>query len=483
MSRGCSVISSIRTVGRLAFSRCQLLPRSSDTNRPGLGAEVEHVRILQILGQRARDLALEVRRRSTATSGRSRCSRKCRSRNRSGGGRRTSRRRSLRRTATARPPTRRCPSARPAILSMTFVHVLPPSRVTARLPSSVPAYRTPARFGDSANETIVGHAGMPSFFAMLISLPLTPIVDDVVAVLVGRQIRARRRSTTAVVRRAEHLVGGGVEDLRIVRRMHERRVPVPAQRRLARSGHGPDRHRLDGHAIDADHVAVLRLAVGDAVVGRILQDDEAVAALQRRPVVVGDAGRAAHLARPAPAVVVLHAAADVVRRRHVVAHVVEEPDRKIGQEVPRLRHVVRHGQAAVVADEDVVRVRRVDPDRVVIRVRPRRGGGIDGLAAVERLVEIDAAEVHDLGIVRIDPHLAEVHRPRVRVVHLAPRRAGVVRAIEAGRRGVQRAAAAAATAAWLPVPPPAPRPDLLRGRGAAPATAAAASRAGPSMSA
>ena len=34
LSRGCSVISSIRTVGRLALSRCQLLPRSSDTNSP-----------------------------------------------------------------------------------------------------------------------------------------------------------------------------------------------------------------------------------------------------------------------------------------------------------------------------------------------------------------------------------------------------------------------------------------------------------------
>ena len=38
-------------------------------------------------------------------------------------------------------------------------------------------------------------------------------------------------------------------------------------------------------------------------------------------------------ARAAPVVVVLHAAADVERRRHVVAHVVEEPDRQVGKNI------------------------------------------------------------------------------------------------------------------------------------------------------
>ena len=62
-----------------------------------------------------------------------------------------------------------------------------------------------------------------------------------------------------------------------------------------------------------------------------------------------------------------------------------------------------------------------------------RDVGRDRLAAVERQVQADAAEVDDLGIVRIDAHLAEVHRPRVGVVHLPPRRAAVVGAVEAGR--------------------------------------------------
>jgi len=68
------------------------------------------------------------------------------------------------------------PFGMPGTLSMTSVHVRPPSRDTCRWPSSVPAYRMFARFGDSANDTIVGHVWMPSFLATVISLPFTPIV-------------------------------------------------------------------------------------------------------------------------------------------------------------------------------------------------------------------------------------------------------------------------------------------------------------------
>src|SRR5262249_48468104 len=68
------------------------------------------------------------------------------------------------------------PFGRFGILAVTLVQLRPPSRDTCTFPSSVPAYITPARFGDSANEMIVGHAWMPSFLAIVISLPLRPIV-------------------------------------------------------------------------------------------------------------------------------------------------------------------------------------------------------------------------------------------------------------------------------------------------------------------
>src|SRR5690348_6586868 len=47
------------------------------------------------------------------------------------------------------------PFGRPRMLATTLVHCLPPSRVTCRLPSSVPTQIRPARFGDSLIEKIV----------------------------------------------------------------------------------------------------------------------------------------------------------------------------------------------------------------------------------------------------------------------------------------------------------------------------------------
>ncbi len=270
-----------------------------------------------------------------------------------------------------------------------------------------------------------------------------------VAILPGGEIAADRDPRQPAIRRAEDLVRGRVDDLRIVRREEERRVPVPAQRGLARRRGRPDPQRLPGDAIDAHDVPVLRLAERDAVVARVLEDDEAVAALERGPVIVGDADGAADLARSAPVVVVLHPAADVERDRHVVAHVVEEPDRQVRQERPGPGAIVGDRQSAVVADQHVVRVGRIDPDRMDVVVDRLGDVGGDRLAAVECLVQADAAEIDDLGVGRIDVDLAEVHRPRVGVVHLAPRRAGVVRTIHAGGLGVERATAAAAEAGFL----------------------------------
>jgi hypothetical protein len=162
---------------------------------------------------------------------------------------------------------------------------------------------------------------------------------------------------------------------------------------------------------------------------------------------VGDASGAPHLARPAPVVVVLHTAAHVVRRRHVVADVVEETDRQIRIEVPGLRHVVRRCETAVVADDDVVRVARVDPDGVDVVVDRLCDVGGDRLAAVQSLVQADATQIDDLGIVRIDPNLTEIHRPRVGVVDLPPGRAAVVGSIESRRLSVQRLRRTATSAA------------------------------------
>ena len=226
--------------------------------------------------------------------------------------------------------------------------------------------------------------------------------------------------------------------------MDERRVPMEAvvltgggRRRHVR-GIGPDAARLSRDDVAPDQVAVLRLGVDPTRITRVGNGHEAVAAEDLEPVVVVDAGAVPRGARPAPVVVVLHAAADVVRPLHVEAHMIEQAERKIGDEGPGLGPVVRDRDAAVVARDDVLGVRGVDPDGVHVVMRDARGVGLDGLAAVDRHLHADAAHVDDVGIRGIDADLREVHGARVGAVRLAPGAARVVGAPEAGLAGVER---------------------------------------------
>ena len=64
--------------------------------------------------------------------------------------------------------------------------------------------------------------------------------------------------------------------------------------------------------------------------------------------------------------------------------------------------------------------------------------GLDGLAAIDRHVHPDAAEVHAFGVGRVDAEFREVHGAWVRAVRLAPGRARVIRAPEAREARVRR---------------------------------------------
>src|SRR5439155_21013821 len=138
-------------------------------------------------------------------------------------------------------------------------------------------------------------------------------------------------------------------------------------------------------------------------------------------------------------------AADVERPLHVVADVVEQPDGEIRDERPRLAHVVRHGEPAVVADDQVIRVAGIDPDGVHVVVNHHRRIGLDRLARVDGHVQADAAHVDAIRVVGIDAHLAEVHRPRIHCVDATPGLTAVIGAIESRDAAGGAASAAART--------------------------------------
>src|SRR5262249_24073201 len=127
-------------------------------------------------------------------------------------------------------------------------------------------------------------------------------------------------------------------------------------------------------------------------------------------------------------------------------------------EFPRRGLVVADIQPAVVADDQVVGVIRIDPQRVVIAVRDTLNH-LERLTAVSRFVEGSAASVDDLIILRVNANLAVVHGAVVVVAHQAPGLALVIRTPDAAAFRIRRliglrllapaAAAAETTAAGL----------------------------------
>src|SRR5207237_732449 len=82
--------------------------------------------------------------------------------------------------------------------------------------------------------------------------------------------------------------------------------------------------------------------------------------------------------------------------------------------------IVGQGQSAVAAEHEVLRVARIDPQSVVVGVDA--GGAVVAKtpAAVAGNMQGDAEHIDAPLIGRIDPTLAEVERPRAKVVYLCP---------------------------------------------------------------
>ena len=218
-----------------------------------------------------------------------------------------------------------------------------------------------------------------------------------------------------------------------MRAQDQRRVPVVAQRLLARADHRPDGDRLAAAAVVAAQIAVLGLRVDDVGVLGIDPGLEAVAADGDVPVVVGDAVGAGGARRTAEGEVVLGAAVDVVERLVVVdGDLVELGDRQVGEELPGGAAVTGLVQAAVTADQQAVGVVRVDPHGVVVDVLGDHRHAAEALAAVLGDVQPGVQGVDPVGVLRVgDDLLVVLGTARDVVAALLPVGAGVGRAEEA----------------------------------------------------
>ena len=222
------------------------------------------------------------------------------------------------------------------------------------------------------------------------------------------------------ISRLEQLVRADVDGARVGVRQHHWRIPVPPIRFLRRRRLGTDALRLECHPVNAVDESVLRLRKNHPVIGGINQTDETVAALHRLPAVVADAVLRPGGTRAAPGVVVLQAAAHVVRLQHVVANVIELTDGQMRQPHPRLAFVVGDADAAVAANHHVIAVLWIDPHRVKVDVNRAGAVGAKGLATVVTHLQRRGGRVDAQIILRIDADDAEVHRAHVGATHFRP---------------------------------------------------------------
>src|SRR6266513_2960358 len=146
------------------------------------------------------------------------------------------------------------PAGTPGKRPVRFSHVPPSLRVNQTLPSSVPAYNSPGRTGDSASDTIVQNVSAP------VTSGVTP---PVVCVLAPPQLGEAR----ALRRRGRLGRVGTLDDDRVL----EQLVARPPAGLLERGA-------LAGGEVQPPHVAALRLRVHDVRVGGVLRRVEAVAA-------------------------------------------------------------------------------------------------------------------------------------------------------------------------------------------------------------
>ena len=116
---------------------------------------------------------------------------------------------------------------------------------------------------------------------------------------------------------------------------------------------------------------------------------------------------------------------------------IELSDRLVVPVAPRLSAVERHARALIGAEQHALAVRRIDPHAVIVFAA--RGALEHGerVAAVGRAIERHADDVHDVGILGIDPHTRtvvplSVADARFTVSHVLPRRAAVVGSMDAG---------------------------------------------------
>ncbi len=101
---------------------------------------------------------------------------------------------------------------------------------------------------------------------------------------------------------------------------------------------------------------------------RVRQGVKAVAKTHFLPMQVADTANIPDFRRAAPRAIVLQPPVDMVRMIIIHCHVIELRQGQVANEAPGLAAVLRNGDAAIIADNQMPGIVRVDPEGMVINV-------------------------------------------------------------------------------------------------------------------
>src|SRR5258706_13434884 len=137
---------------------------------------------------------------------------------------------------------------------------------------------------------------------------------------------------------------------------------------------------------------------------------KAIPASDSEPVGIGNARRISRLARPAPRTVILQAAIDVIGLAHVGGNSIELRRRNSVYEFPCVSLIVTDVESAIVYDQKVLAVLRIDPAGMMIAVRNPGLQRFESLAAVGGPAEVQPAHKNVFRVAGIDANLTVIHR-------------------------------------------------------------------------
>ena len=140
---------------------------------------------------------------------------------------------------------------------------------------------------------------------------------------------------------------------------------------------------------------------------------ESISARRHKPVRIHDPVHVARPRRPAPRKIILRPAAHVVEGKRIVdRHVIKLHRRQIRLELPRLRVVPGLIHPAIRPQQPMLRIVRIDPDRVIVPVMIRLAHLLQSLAAIQRLAQLNIHHKNSVHIFRIGkPPARNTSRP------------------------------------------------------------------------